>query len=220
MAPALRLLHGYRDRQCVSAEQRQPQQHEYGNEFSGQMRHERSVAKWRGIVNRPCSRPCLRCGNNIHCQHSVSALQFVPSTNKNNGVRNGDTDYGSGARSPSVTGFFPCLDLELADRNHRDRAGGGDPEPHLRRCPANGLYRACRVRAGAGRALPAPPAGQQLHPQDFPQDTPPGFADRTGSAGRRHGVVGWRVVQRPSALEQIAGLSQTGTQRRGASLSG
>lgn len=35
MAAAALQLHGYRCRQCTAAEKRQPQQHQYGNEFSG-----------------------------------------------------------------------------------------------------------------------------------------------------------------------------------------
>ena len=52
MAFALRHLHGDTCCQRTSAGQRQPQQHQQGNEFSGGAEHVRSVAKCGAIVNR------------------------------------------------------------------------------------------------------------------------------------------------------------------------
>ncbi len=51
MASTLRHLHGHRCGQRAGAEKRQPQQHQYGNEFSGLQSHVRSVAKPAILVN-------------------------------------------------------------------------------------------------------------------------------------------------------------------------
>jgi hypothetical protein len=58
--------------------------------------------------------------------------------------------------------------MELVDRHLGDRAGGGNPKSNFGWCIAGSLYRASHIRSYTWRSNPAPPVGQQFHPQDIP----------------------------------------------------
>jgi len=148
----------------------------------------------------------------FRCQSVKVALQFAPFI-KQQEVRYDDIDCNRCIDSVLVVGVFPGRDLELVAGAGRDRAGGCMAEPDGRRYPENCFDRAGRVCFAVRGSRPAPPFHQQLYPQTFSQDSASSLTDRTGSAGRRHGVVGRRVVQRPPALEPPAGDAEDRLER-------
>ncbi len=175
------------------------------------MRHARSVAKNSVIVK------CRSTGFHLILFlvpssvfvagiYPLSALALsvkVSAIHKQEkrGCDDGDIDDG-GASSGLASGFLPRFHLGLVDRLHGDRTCVSPTRVASPTRPCKSVYIALVVFV----AVFGIPALRRLLVSSFILNIfrkilAAGLADRTGSAGRRYGVVGWRTVQRQSALE-------------------